>query len=276
MPWICSFKSSLKTHFSCASACQGPPACFSLSLSCVSSSFPFNSTPTTCPLISRLSTSFGDRFWCPDSTDDQTEVQRDNKSLIYSHRAYRWGKWDSTLGLWTAEPGLCIPIFQMMCCIIPGAGNSTWTSKSRNKVYGKGTPITGEAHRRSSEAPRDHPVQASTPISKPLCHSPGKWFPSLVLELFLNGKKRGGGESLWIWAHSYIKIHPVVEFPQQRCAREQLCKQPCSGWIWVFPPAEPGTQETPPAVRRDQELQSLSLCMCLPGTDPLESGPRKG
>lgn len=55
-------------------------------------------------------------------------------------------------------------------------------------MYGKGTRITGEACRLSSSSRSS--VQASTPIGNPLCHSPGEWFPSLVLELFLNGKKK--------------------------------------------------------------------------------------
>lgn len=56
-------------HSACASVCYGPPACFGRSLSCASISPPnlasFNSAPTTCLFVSRLSTSFGDRFRCP-------------------------------------------------------------------------------------------------------------------------------------------------------------------------------------------------------------------
>lgn len=69
-----------------------------------------------------------------------------------------------------------------------------------------------------------------------------------VLELFLNEEKKEkkkDGKWLWLWSHFHINIHPVFEFLQQRSVWEQLCKQPRSGWIHVFPPAEPGPQERP-------------------------------
>ena len=88
-------------------------------------------------------------------------------------------------------------------------------------------------------------------------------------------KKKKDGKWPWRWSHLRINIHPVFAFLQQRSIWEQLCKQPRSGWVSVFPQQSqaPGRD---PAVRYNQESQFLLLFMCLPGTDSLESGPPRG
>lgn len=57
--WIYSFKSLLKTYFSCASVCLGSPDCFSLSLVCVSISFSFNFAHARSPPCSQQPSGIG-------------------------------------------------------------------------------------------------------------------------------------------------------------------------------------------------------------------------
>lgn len=87
-------------------------------------------------------------------------------------------------------------------------------------------------------------------------------------------KKKKDGKWPWWWSHLRINIHPVFAFLQQRSIWEQLCKQPRSGWVSVFPQQSQAPRRDP-AVRYNQESQFLVLFMCLPGTDSLESGPPK-